>query len=113
MATTTDKVAFAESAVTVHVKRVSEPGLLPDGGEAWDVESKIMLPGETLSLSEMPPYLSDAIKGGRVPGLKAMTPTQARQRVELLQELGGLSPSAGKATAEEQEDDSEFPVEEF
>ena len=107
---TADKVAFAESAVTVHVRRASEPNLLPDGTEVWDVESKIMLPGETMSLSEMPPYLSDAVKGGQVAGLKAMTPSQAKQRIESYNEIMGLS---SPAVATEQEEDSDFPAEEI
>ena len=112
MAIATEKVAFAESVVTVHVKRMSEPGLLPDGTEGWDVESKIMRPGETMSLSVMPPYLSDAIKGGQVPGLKLMTEAQAKKRTEFLQEMMGLS-SPSEAEKEEQEEDPEFPVEEI
>jgi len=105
-----EKVAFAETAITVHVKRASEPSLLPDGEEVWDVESKIMLPGEIMSLSEMPPYLSDAVKGGHVAGLKALTPTQAKQRTESYNEIMGLS---SPAEATEQEEDSEFPPEEI
>lgn len=110
MAMPTKKVAFAESTVTVHVKRVSEPSLLPDGTQVWDVESKIMLPGETISLVELPPYLSNAVELGEVPGLKAMTPNQVKQRVELYQEIGMLN-SPAELVSEEQED-SEFPAEE-
>ena len=71
MAKTPEKVAFAENVITVHVKRTSEPGKLPDGSEAWDVESRILTPGETLPLSELPPYLSEAVLGGKVPGLNS------------------------------------------
>jgi len=111
MAVPTKKVAFAESAVTVHVKRVSEPSLLPDGTQVWDVESKLMLPGETIPLIELPPYLSNAVEAGSTPGLKAMTPNQVKQRVELYQELGILN-SPAEPELEEQEEDSEFPAEE-
>ena len=79
------KVAFAENVITVHVKRTSEPGLLPDGTEGWDVVSKIMAPGESMPLSDMPPYLSDAVKEGKVPGLKALTPAQAKKRATYLE----------------------------
>ena len=112
MAAVSEKVAFAENAITVHVKRMSEPGLLPDGTEAWDVESKLMRPGQTMPLSDMPPYLSDAIKEGQVPGLKAMTPAQVKKRVEFYSEMMGLN-SPDESSNEEQEEDPGFLAEEF
>jgi len=90
MARPVEKVAFAENVVTVHVAAVSEPGLLPDGSEAWDVESKVMVPGETLPLSSMPTYLREAIVGGKVPGLVAMTPAQAKRRVDTYNHALGI-----------------------
>lgn len=78
-------VAFAESVMTVHVKRTSGPGLLPDGTEGWDIVSKTMLPGDSILLSKMPPYLSDAIKNGSVPGLRALTSAQAKQRAKAME----------------------------
>lgn len=87
----TEKVAFAEAAVTVHVARSSEPGLLPDGTEAWDVESKVLAPGDILPLSQMPKYLSEAVEKGTIVGLRAMTPTAARKRAEEFNTYGFLS----------------------
>lgn len=103
-------LAFAESAVTVHVKLASEPGELPDGTKAWDVESKIMTPGETLPLNLMPPYLSEAIREGKVPGLVAMTHAQAKKTTEFYNAQTGLG--AAYVASEEQEEDPDFPVEE-
>jgi hypothetical protein len=102
-------VAFAENTVTVHVARSSEPGVLPDGSEAWDVESKILAPGMTLPLSEMPPYQSEAIKGGKVPGLIALTAAQAKRVEEAYKQQLGL----GAYISAEQESDPTFPAEEY
>lgn len=105
------KVAFAESAVVVHIARSAEPGLLPDGTEGWDVDSKVLLPGETVALSEMPPYLRNAVKKGEVPGLKLLTPAAAKRRVDTWNDLAGIA-SPPVALEEEFEQDSEFPIEE-
>jgi len=104
-------VAFAENVVTVHVARTSEPGLLPDGSEAWDVESQIMVPGDTLPLSVMPPYLRDSIKSGKVPGLIAMTEAQAKKVRQFYDNQTGIG--AAYVNSEEQESDPDFPVQEF
>lgn len=96
-------VAFAESVMTIHVKRTSEPGLLPDGTEGWDVISKIMLPGDSILLSKMPPYLSDAVKNGTVPGLKALTSAQAKQRAKAME--------TGYISFEEAEEESDTAIE--
>jgi hypothetical protein len=101
-------VAFAESVVTVHLTRTSEPGVLPDGSEAWDVESKIMQAGETLPLAVMPPYLSEAIKSGNVPGLVAITEAQAKKVSKFIDEQQTI----GSFVNDEQESDPSFPAEE-
>jgi len=98
------KVAFAENVVTVHVKRTSEPGLLPDGTEGWDVVSKNLSPGEYIPLSDIPPYLSDAVKEGKVPGLKIMTPAQAKRQAHFIET--GYNPDI-----EELEEESDSTVE--
>ena len=102
--------AFAESAVTVHVTLASEPGQLPDGSEAWDVESKNMSRGDTLPLADMPPYLREAIKGGKVPGLIAMTETAAKK-------ASAFYKGAGEASvfiqSEEEDNDPNFPAQEY
>jgi hypothetical protein len=113
MATATqEKLVLAESAVTIHVKRVSEPGLLPDGTEGWDIESKILFPGETMPLDDMPPYLSNAVKKGEVPGLKLMTPAQAKKHAAQVKAYyeGIQVPPTSENEAEE---DPEFPAEEI
>jgi hypothetical protein len=115
--TTVEKVAFAEMPLTVHVKRTSEPGLLPDGTEAWDVESKLMSPGDSMPLSDMPPYLAEAIKAGEVEGIKLLTQKQIDERAELVRAIAkGLSTPAsfaGRDDEPEERDDPEFPTEEY
>lgn len=102
--------AFAESAVTVHVALTSEPGKLPDGSEAWDVESKNMSRGSTLPLADMPPYLSKAIKEGKVPGLIAMTETAAKKASEFYLGSGDASVFI---QSEEEDSDPNFPAQEY
>lgn len=109
MATPNNKLALAETAIALHVKRGTEPGLLPDGSEGWDIDSRILFPGETLPLSELAPYQADAIAEGKVDGVVAVTPGQLKQRIEMYNKVMGLS-----STPEEvAESDPEFPVEEF
>jgi hypothetical protein len=109
MAAQKKTVAFAESSVTVHVKRMSEPGVLPDGSEAWDVESKVMTAGNTMPLSDMPPYLSEAILSGSAPGLVALTANQAKRVEEAYASQLGL----GALIGAEEESDPAFPAEEI
>lgn len=102
-------VAFAEIPVTVHVTRSSEPGVLPDGTEAWDIESKSMSAGQTLPLNDMPPYLRDAVKGGKVPGLIAVTEAQAKKIQKFVETQMGIGAFVGS----EEDSDPSFPAEEF
>lgn len=109
MAGATKNTAFAESTVTVHVALASEPGKLPDGSEAWDVESKIMNRGDTLPLSVMPPYLSEAIKKGKVPGLILMTEAQAKKASDFYKGAG----NAEVFIQTDEVSDPNFPAEEI
>ena len=102
-------VAFAESPVAVHVALASEPGVLPDGSEAWDIESKIMSVGTTMPLSKMPPYQAEAIRSGKVPGLIALTDAQAKKVEEAFSQSMGI----GAYISTEQESDPAFPAEEI
>jgi len=111
MAATTKTVALAQEAVTIHVKLASEPSPLPDGSEAWDIESKILEPGETVSLDELPPYLSSAVKSGAAPGLVAITKAQADKVSGF--KAASLETIEAFGHSEEQESDPNFPAEEY
>lgn len=108
MAATEKKVAFVERAMSVHLKRGNEPGTLPDGSEAWDVESKVFARGDSIPLKDMPPYLSEAVKAGKVPGLKALSPAEIKQRNQIIAEYEGNF----VISDEGQDDNPEFPAEE-
>jgi len=83
MATTAkaEKVIFAEEAATVHFldgdvvtdadgKIINEP-----------ITSRVMVPGETANLAEVPSYLRKLVEEGKAPGLTLLTPTQAKRLV--------------------------------
>lgn len=110
MAAAKKTVAFAESPVNVHLARTSEPGVLPDGSEAWDVESKIMSAGTTIPLSEMPPYQAEAIRDGKVPGVIALTAAQAKRVEEAFAQQFGIG---AYLASDETESDPAFPAEEY
>jgi hypothetical protein len=112
MAAPKKNVAFAEQAVTVHVKIASESSQLPDGSEAWDIESKVLEPGETVPFSDLPPYLSEAIRDGSAPGLTAITATQAKN-VAQFKAANLEAAQALIAEEEEQVSDPNFPAEEY
>lgn len=74
-----EKVIFAELAATVHVlsgdvekdangKIINEP-----------YESRVMTPGETLQLTDVPSYLREAVEKGEAPGLTLLTPAAAKK----------------------------------
>lgn len=109
MANAKKTVAFAEEAVTVHVTRSREPGVLPDGSEAWDIESVVLTPGQTLPLAEMPPYQVKLITSGESPGLIALTQAQAKRVEEAYSQKLGI----GAYISAEQESDPAFPAEEI
>lgn len=109
MANTKKTVAFAEDTVTVHRTLSREPGVLPDGSEAWDIESVILTSGQTLPLADMPPYQVELVTSGKVPGLIALTPAQAKRVEEAYAQQMGI----GTYVSAEQESDPDFPAEEF
>lgn len=104
-------VAYALDTSTVHVKVHSAPTKSPDGSEVWDIESKMLLPGETMPLSDMPPYLSEAIKSGKVPSLRAITEAQAKKVAKFRE--AALEAGNAFTEMEIQEDDPNFPAEEY
>src|SRR5574338_68073 len=75
---TTEKVIFAEDAATVHIIS-GDVEELPDGTKYEPHESRVLKPGETLQLSEVPSYLREAVKEGKAPGLVLLTPAQAKK----------------------------------
>lgn len=75
-----DKVIFAEEAATVHIidGDVTENA---DGSLDEPHYSKVLLPGDTLDLAEVPSYLRKLVEEGKAPGLTLLTPAQAKRLV--------------------------------
>lgn len=76
---TATKVIFAEDAATVHIL---------DGDVEKDEKgniiyephfSKVLLPGDTLELTEVPSYLRKLVEEGKAPGLTLLTASQAKR----------------------------------
>lgn len=111
MAAPKKNVAFAQEATTIHVKLASEPGTLPDGTEAWDIESRILNAGESVSLSDLPDYLAQAVRSGTAPGLIAITEAQAKKAANF-KNAAEMAFDAF-SVSEEQESDPNFPAEEY
>jgi hypothetical protein len=84
MATTAkaEKVIFAEEAVTIHYLdgdvEIDEDGKITNE----PVTGRVMLPGETIALTEVPSYLRKLVEEGKAPGLSLLTPTQAERLVK-------------------------------
>lgn len=80
-ATKTEKIIFAEEATTVHILDgdVVENA---DGSKFEPHYSKVMLPGETIGLDEVPSYLRELVEKGKAPGLTLLTPAAAKRLVK-------------------------------
>jgi hypothetical protein len=86
------KVIFAEIESTVHVLS-GDTVVLPDGQKYEPHESKVLLPGETITLEEVPSYLKDSVVKGEAPGLSLLTEAQVKRKTrERAIALGELNP---------------------
>lgn len=81
-----NKVIFAEDAATVHITAGDEV-TLADGSKHVPVESRVLHPGETLPLSEVPSYLKELVEKGEAPGLVLLTPNQAKKLQEKAEQM--------------------------
>lgn len=83
MATTAkaEKLIFAEEAATVHLLD-GDVELDKEGNIVHEpVTARVLLPGETIALDEVPSYLKKLVEEGKAPGLTLLTPTQAKRLV--------------------------------
>ncbi len=76
----TEKVIFAEDTATVHILD-GDVVENPDGSVFEPVTGRVLLPGETVGLSEVPSYLRKLVEEGKAPGLTLLTPAQAKRLV--------------------------------
>ena len=79
-AASNEKVIFVEEATTVHIidGDVEE---YEDGTKFEPHFSKVMLPGETLQLDEVPSYLRASVEKGTAPGLTLLSAAAAKRLV--------------------------------
>lgn len=73
----TGKVVFATDEVTVHTLLSPDPQENQFGDKVYHTESRVLLPGQSVGLDEVPPYLLESIKDGTSPGLELMTEKRA------------------------------------
>ena len=93
MATKTEpQVIYSEIESTVHVLE-GDPETFPDGSIQQAHSSKILLPGETIGVDEVPSYLVDLVKEKKAPGLLLLNQSEA----DKLNEFAKLVRGEGKA----------------
>lgn len=62
------KVIFSEGVSTVHIRSAPKE-TFPDGTVYEPHDSKVLLPGESITLEEAPDYMLELVKQGKAPGL--------------------------------------------
>lgn len=91
----TAKVLFADNTTTVHVKLSPDPVKDPvSGQEVFATESKVLAPGDFVSVDEVPPYMLEKATKGEAPHLTVMTEKKAQevsQKAALLRTAAGDS----------------------
>lgn len=73
-----NEVLFAEVGLNVHV--LMNPKPIVDslsGNKMYDVKGVVLAPGDTVPLSELPPYLVEDVKSGKVPGARFVSAEEA------------------------------------
>lgn len=74
-----EKFLFAETGLTVHIlmdKKVIRD-ILTQEDILYDVKSRVLAPGDIVSLNELPPYLVKDLKAGKVAGAKIVDREEA------------------------------------
>ena len=88
-----NEVVFADRDVTLHVLAGgpnAEPAKDQFGRESYDVRSQTLLPGQSVSVDEVPPYVLEAVKADRIEGLSVMSEKQAQKLLSEAERLRGL-----------------------
>jgi hypothetical protein len=67
----TDKVVFAENTMTVH-KVLGKP-IIRGKEKSYNVESVLLLPGDTIAFDELPHYVQNPLLNDSIEGLKLLT----------------------------------------
>jgi len=89
MATRTkEQVIYSEIESTIHVKEGDEE-TLPDGTVHQAHSSRILLPGETVTLDEVPSYMVELVKEKKAPGLLLIDKAEADKLNEFAKLVNG------------------------
>ncbi len=87
-----DKVVYASADVTLHTVKGSEE---VNGNTVYNVESVVLVPGESLELDKLPPYQQKAVLAGKVPGVQVVSAGEAEKlAASWTDSLPGPGPSA-------------------
>lgn len=83
-----EKVIFADDVATIHILD-GDVVEYPDGSKFEPTYSKVLLPGDTVALSEVPSYLREAVEKGEAPCLSLRTPAAAKKLVNQAKKMKG------------------------
>jgi hypothetical protein len=94
----TTKVIFAEDEVTIHLLMSLDPVPNAFGEDSYVTESKVLLPGESVELDRVPPYLVEKVKNGEAPGLTLVTRKRASEILKKSETLRAITEQTVDAT---------------
>jgi hypothetical protein len=89
-------VVFATDEATVHLLLSPDPVDNGFGEEVYSVESQVLLPGQFVDQSAVPPYLINKIKEGTAFGLELMPEKKAKEVSAKAAEIRAIA-SSGSA----------------
>lgn len=72
-----NQVLFADVGLNVHILMNPKPMVSDDGTKFYDVKGAVLSPGDSVPLNELPPYLVEDVKSGKVPGARIVSTEDA------------------------------------
>ena len=105
-ARTKPQVIYSELESTIHVKQ-GEEEVFPDGTVHQAHSSKVLLPGDTIGLDEVPSYMVELIKEKKAPGLILLDQVEADKLNEFAKLVRGQAKPSDFAAVTT--DGPEFP----
>lgn len=71
-------VLFADVGLSVHILMNDKPIVDTNtGNKMYDVRGQVLAPGDIVPLTELPPYLVEDVKAGKVPGARIVSAEEA------------------------------------
>lgn len=71
-----EQFLFADVGLTIHVLMTEKPVKWQEF-KLYDVKSKVLAPGDSVPLSDLPPYQLEAVKNGKIEGARIVTQEEA------------------------------------